>query len=338
MKTYSKLIIESSKYEEYINDYKESDSVSGNEKKALAEKYHTSPKIKDIQKAILFKMRDERHTRTEFRDEDITNFSRLDFPERDFEKYLAEEPIEFVRFYADHYLQMLKKKHLDRLIGQKLNGYNTSISDRYHIKRYTTILNYLTVNDKSAEEKAKDKADKERAEMMKQNLIGKLQEQLVDFKNRIINLAKAQAKKTYEAAPSIIEKHTNAIKKIESSIEGKSYFSTRKEYAEIQEHKKAMSKYKMILVKFKSLDEYVTYCEEEAIKEFDHNVEAIAERVREKGLEIEKIECTHVTDDPKFIEMMISDGSRKLYCRSIIAAEYSEKVSVHFRFIITERK
>lgn len=335
MKDLKSFIVES--LNNLVNDYEKSEYASGNEKKQLAEKYGCANKIKDIQKAILLKMREERHTRKEFNNDDIKYFIRLDFPEKDLEKYLDEEPIEFVRFYADNCLQFLKKKHLDKMIGQKLNSYNTSISDRYHIKRYTTILNYLTVNDKSAEEKAKDKADKERAEMMKQNLIGKLQEQLDDFKNRIINLAKAQAKKTYEVAPSIIEKHTNAIKEIESSIEGNSYFSTRKEYAEIQKHKKAMSKYKMILARFKSLNEYVTYCEEEAINEFDHNVEAIAERVRKKGLQIEKIECTHVTDDPKFIEMMITDGTRKLYCRSIIAAEYSEKVSVHFRFIITER-
>jgi hypothetical protein len=83
---------------EYIKDYENADSANGNEKKALAAEYGTGNKIKDIQKAILLKMREERHTRKEFDTTDTTNFYRLDFPDRDLKKYLSEEPIEFVRF------------------------------------------------------------------------------------------------------------------------------------------------------------------------------------------------------------------------------------------------
>ena len=64
----------------YIKDYERVDSLTGNEKKELANEYGVSNKIKDIQKAILLKMREERKTRKEFTNEDITNFTRLDFP------------------------------------------------------------------------------------------------------------------------------------------------------------------------------------------------------------------------------------------------------------------
>ena len=57
-----------------------------------------------------------------------------------------------------------------------------------------------------------------------------------------------------------------------------------------------------------------------------------------KGLNIENVTCQDVFDDPKFIEMRITDGERSLWCRSILAAEYSDKMIPHFRFIITERK
>jgi hypothetical protein len=64
----------------------------------------------------------------------------------------------------------------------------------------------------------------------------------------------------------------------------------------------------------------------------------MADKIHDKGLNIENIECTNVHQDPKVIEMVITDGVKKLYCRSIIAAEYSDKMVTHFRFIITERK
>ena len=39
------------------------------------------------------------------------------------------------------------------------------------------------------------------------------------------------------------------------------------------------------------------------------------------------------------IDMWITDGSdRRIYARMIIAAEYSDKVSAHIRFIVTEKR
>mgnify|MGYP007115428130 CR=1 FL=1 len=57
---------------DYITDYENASSATGNEKKSLASEYGTSNKIKDIQYAILLKMREERHTRKEFDTTDIT--------------------------------------------------------------------------------------------------------------------------------------------------------------------------------------------------------------------------------------------------------------------------
>lgn len=327
-------------YEELKQDYANADGASGNEKKALSSKYGTANKVKDIQKAILLKMREERHTRKEFTNEDIINFTRLDFPEKKFYDELGEEPIEFVKFYADYYLQNLKKKRLDRMIGQKLNSYNTSISDRYMIKRYETILAYLTANDKTDEEKAKDKSDAERFEMIRKNLIEKISSELEDFKNKIIEMTKRFAKRKYDEAPKIIEKCTEEIKELEQALVGKSFYEyyKTKEYKRIETLRKTKSKEKMILSKYPTYKEYEESCVKEAINQFEHNVAAIADRVKEKGLNIENVTCKDVFDDPKFIEMRITDGERSLWCRSILAAEYSDKMIPHFRFIITERK
>lgn len=335
MKDLKTFIIES--LDNLVNDYEKSEYVSGNEKKQLAEKYGCSNKIKDIQKAILLKMRDERHTRKEFNDKDITYFSRLDFPERDFVKYLSEEPIEFVRFYADFYLNKLKAKKLDRMVGQKLNGYNSSIADRFMIKRYEAILTYLTENDKPLEEIAKDKAAKERAEMMMQNLVAKLQEELKDFKKKLLDFAKEFATKKYNNIPKLIEKYNNFIKEYETNNEGKSWSVRSKEYREVEKVIKERNKCKALITRYKTLKDYQDACIKEAEDQFNYNVNAIANRVSEKGLNIEQISCKNIFNDPKFIEMTITDGNKNLYCRSILAAEYSDKMIPHFRFIITEK-
>lgn len=327
-------------YEELKQDYTNSDGASGNEKKALSSKYGTANKVKDIQKAILLKMREERHTRKEFTNDDVINFTRLDFPEKKLYDELGEEPIEFVRFYADKLLETLKKKRLDKMIGQKRNSYNSSISDRYILKKYETILAYLTANDKTEEEKAKDKSDKERIEMIKKNLIEKISIELEGFKNKIIEMTKRFAKKKYDNAPKIIERCDKEISELEQTFNGKSFYSYYKtnEYKRIEELRKIKSKEKMILVKYPTYKEYEEACVNEAIRQFENNISAIADRVKEKGLNIENVTCQDIFDDPKFIEMRITDGERSLWCRSILAAEYSDKMIPHFRFIITERK
>ena len=64
----------------------------------------------------------------------------------------------------------------------------------------------------------------------------------------------------------------------------------------------------------------------------------MAEKIVERDFDYANITFSNMKRDPKGIEMMISDGVKKVYARSIIAAEYSEKVICHFRFILTDRK
>lgn len=42
-----------------------------------------------------------------------------------------------------------------------------------------------------------------------------------------------------------------------------------------------------------------------------------------------------MNNNPKFFEMTITDGNQSLHARSIWAAEYSENVTAHYRFIIS---
>lgn len=50
------------------------------------------------------------------------------------------------------------------------------------------------------------------------------------------------------------------------------------------------------------------------------------------------MKITRVASDPKFFDMMITDGEKNLHARSIFAAEFSVKMRPHFRFIITNAR
>jgi hypothetical protein len=321
---------------EYIKDYENADSATGNEKKALASEYGTGNKIKDIQKAILLKMRDERHNRKEYTNDDLIYFHRLDFPDRDREKYYAEEPIEFIRFVADKYLEDLKKRKLDKYIGLKSfgGGYSFSASQKYMIKRYQAILSYLNENDKTDDEKIQAKADKERLENIMELAINKLHEQLKDFKKQLMEQVKKQSNNRYDEAPQKLEKLKKSVEKYDNMeyrelMQGNNYKNREK-------LKHAIAQLNAILRMSKS--DFIKKNLEAAEDQYNSDVKTMADKIHDKGLNIEAIECTNVHQDPKVIEMVITDGVKKLYCRSIIAAEYSDKMVAHFRFIITERK
>lgn len=318
-----------------IADYNTAESATGVEKKELAAKYGTANKVKEIQHAILLGLRDERKTRKEFDIDDMRWFSRLDFPDRDLPKYLAEEPIEFVRFLATYYLEDLKKRKLDKYVTMtSFSGYSFSVSQKYMIKRYQTILSFLNENDKTDDEKMKAKADKERLENMMKLAVEKLHEQLKDFKKQLMDHVKNQAQRTYDKAPENLNKLLEAVKKYDNM----NYDELMRgyNYKEREGLKKRIGNLKAILRMTKT--EFVNKNLDAAESQYNSDVNTMADKIHDKGLDIENIECTHVTQDPKVIEMVITDGVKKLYCRSIIAAEYSDKMVAHFRFIITERK
>ena len=58
----------------------------------------------------------------------------------------------------------------------------------------------------------------------------------------------------------------------------------------------------------------------------------------EKEFEFSKIKVNSISNDPKLFELEVTDGNITLYARSIWAAEWSDKMIPHFRFIITNKR
>lgn len=68
---------------------------------------------------------------------------------------------------------------------------------------------------------------------------------------------------------------------------------------------------------------------------FKSDIMAIAEKVRRMNMEEAMLELLSIESDPKHYDITLTDGKKTVHARSIFAAEFSEKVSPHYRFIIT---
>lgn len=163
---------------------------------------------------------------------------------------------------------------------------------------YSIADKYILNRTKNFERYIKEHSIQYVEEMkIRNHIVEMLQNQMVDFKKRYLKSAELSAKFRYE----------NSFKN---------------------------EKLKYINIAY-TLDEYIKKEVESALRDFDYTVISLAARIMRKKLDYNKLQISNVYNDPKFFEMNITDGNIKLYARSIIAAEYSDKVSTHLRFIIT---
>ena len=65
------------------------------------------------------------------------------------------------------------------------------------------------------------------------------------------------------------------------------------------------------------------------------DIELVSDRVRKMKMDEKSIEVLSQQDDPKAFDMVLTDGQKQVRARSIYAAQFSEKVTPHYRFIIT---
>ena len=328
-----------------LNDY----SIENAEKKAMATKYGIqSRKAAEIEHAILVKAAEDRATRKSFTELDITMFKRLsNCPEiyGKMESFLQLEPEAFIKYMKDVYEEDIKSKGIEQYITWKpsdLKYARIKYGDKYTIKFYQFLLKYLEENGSSTKD-ARD-VRKEATDLV----LSKLNEQLKDFKKTLLDHAEEQALKHYDNIVENIDMWFEKDEECEKQLNdlrrqnGRSYrYWDTPEYKKVQETQK---RWHMMYVEGNfimnkwSKEEYGKYCREQAEKEYEMKKKTMAEKIVDRDFDYANIQFTNVKRDPKWIEMLITDGVKKVYARSIIAAEYSEKVTVHFRFILTDRK
>lgn len=305
--------------EEYLRDYTDVDYLENSEKIEVANKYGTnSKKKKDILNAIALYAREERKTRKEFDSDDITMFNRLDWSERNFINYISEESIEFQKYFLQYLLTVLKTIKVDKYIYAKnLNSYGLSSNAKMYIKRFQALDSHLKESDMSIEDKLKANE----ITTLKNSIKARLEENLQEFHDELINQSKEFAKRRY-----------NFIKNSKEELINNPNLDTNKAL------RTRFSKVSGFLAKFKTIESFIDECVKDAEADFNKNINLIVERVFDKELDVTNISCSSPIIDNNRINLVVTDGKKRLYCRAIIAAEFSAVMVPHVRFIVTEKK
>lgn len=323
-------------------DYEDAGWLTGQEKKDMIAKYNVdSKKAKDIQHAILVKLQELRKNRKDFDKQDLADFSHLSETDTQYYEELKKENDEFVKYLLDVYEEDMKSKKYKDLFKwvnlKSFSGLSFSPHEKWLIKRYQKIREELESRDPS-----KVKAKEEVAYSI-DVLVKKLGAELEDFKKEYLKKVDENAGIMYDKLPSVIKNLEEGLKKMKEDWEEK-----RKEiknymqrwYAEepIRKQEKKLAQKKAIIKMYKTKKSFIDACHTDAEKTFRGNVDALAHRIYDKKFDVDKIKVDNVKNDPKIFQLMISDGSKKLFCRSVLAAQFSDKMIPHFRFIMTDRK
>ena len=323
--------------EELRGDYDRAEYADNAEKKQLAAKYGiTSLKKDDIRKAILLQLREVRKVATDFSIEDVRDFFHQDPGILKIKESLKEESLEFVKYLKEHELAYLKKRGLDKWIGFPIgnNTWGLSYSDKDALKRYAKITEYIA----EATPRPRTKRDEDF-----DTLVRKFTDLLADYKKEYLNRVKDYARERYNVTlPDRLKDYRDRYKILkdeESKLDWrtdkdaykKNYDARRKVANKIETITKFFEKYK-------NLTDYVKDCEKTASEDFEGNIRTLSDRILKESLNVDKLVVKSVHDDPKVFNMKITDGTKNLYCRSILAAMFSVYMVPHYRFIITNRK
>lgn len=332
--------------EEMIEDYNIiSDSPDTVTKKNIASKYGLiSKKSDDIKKAILVVMRNERNNRHKYTDNDITWFRRLsDIPSRykTLCAWLDEESLEFVNFMRTYYEEKLKSKKskfgslFDLKNSAKGRDWNyvMTYADKYLIDTYNNLTQYIEEHDTT----------KILSKQEQQTIINSIKQKLIEntkeFHDEYIKRVENFANRYWDNLPSKIELSKKKYEEVKQLYDKEQDYSKSKVLrTKMEESFRTYNSYLIVSRKYSSKKDYVNKCKEDAETKYDVNITTISERINKQDFIITDIKVTDIHNDPKFYAMCVTDGVKKVYCRSIWAAEFSDKMVPHFRFIITNRK
>ena len=296
------------------------------DRKNLGVKYGVPAKSKDIQEKINSILKEIRSTQTEFDKDDMRDWFRLDPKVTKLGQYLDGESIAFVKMLQAYYESCAKRD-------------GNSIAGKYACNMFGKITAWLNEATKTDDQKAAEAELENNIE----KLVSKLSSELVDFKVRYFEKVHEAAGKRYKKILTDIKALKNQRLAIEARYEAarkekKGYHATLSIWSEKEKVDNKIGRLNAILRMYPTVEEFQKFTVEEATKQFEYNVRCLADRLLDKKFIIEKITVSNVKNDPKFVEMTITDGEKKLYCRSVLAAQFSEKMIPHFRFIMTERK
>lgn len=310
--------------EQIINAWHTVEWGFNSDRKAIAKEYgFDSAKTADLKKSLAIEMRNIRKDKTMFGDEDMTWFSRLDWTHKNLAEFLNMESVGFIAYFIG-----VMGNHYKRNIRNSIGKYTKKTLD---IANAVLAEKTKTADDRKADEDRKAKFD---------SLIERLNAELADFKADYMKCVEENAILRYKRIPSVIKSLDEKINERNEKLKATYHTSDNMYWTLVNDIRKLEGKrdrMKAILKMYPTRISFVRHCKMEAERIFKSNVIGVTSRIMEKKIDTDKLEIKNVTDDPKFFRMMITDGNVTLFCRSIIAAANSTKVTTHFRFIITEK-
>lgn len=338
-----------------IGDYEVLDNLPTKAvKMSIASEYGLeSAKTKEIQKAILEAMVAVRREKTSFSDSDIKWFNRLDVPStyKRAITYYERESLSFIEYLKENVKAKLVSRRLFNTDTNSVRNINMSAADKYLVTLYNNYSKYLTEHD--------PEEIKKNAMVVGENAIikGILLKDMKEFHDAYIERVILWANKYYKKLPELIANAKISVERTKNNYyeldhkccdlynSGNHKEAREMHIKECAPAKKAWEKATRgynglctIIKKYPTIEEYVYFQVHEAEKKYMADIDSIVERIKEKKFNVETLKITDVQNDPKFFEMIITDGEKKMFARSIWAAEFSEKVTAHYRFIITNCK
>jgi len=332
--------------EDMVADYEaiHNDGYDTTLKKTLAAKYGINTrKAKEIELAILDQLREYRKRATEFDETDMKMFHRYD---GSIKKLVVNEGTPFLFYMKDRYFERLEKRNLIKKIhltkGRDWN-YHMTGADKNMIDGYLAIV--AEIENRDTEKIATKRSEEELQDVITLALIAQTKE----FHDDFINDATKFAERTYDNAPNVVETCEIRLSELRQEREkvivrikaerGWRYYNDSEYLAidkRVNDCYKKLNNAKAILRKSKAT--FVKEIIDAAEDTFNRNITALALRIMKQDFDFDKLEVTSISTDPKYFELQITDGNNNLYARSIYAAEFSEKMVPHFRFIITNKR
>lgn len=332
---------------EMINDLKFIEGgPSMAEKKEMASKYKIdSKKAGEIANAILLQMRAYRFNAKEFNDDDVRYFHKLEVADK---VKFKEESTEFLLFLKDKYWKKMEEQKLTNKImyvNKRDWNYMMSGSQKYTIQLYLKCVEAIESRDENL---IKSKNEKE--EILKV-IIAKLVEQTKEFHDEYIESARKFAENAHKNAPKNAEKFLKLYEDLKKKADEFENKLREEKVSPMRRHhnpelnalrkqtEDAYSNYRTQRQIAKTpKKEFVDKIVDDTERAFNNNINNLADKIMSKEFDYSKLDVKRIAKDPKYFELEVTDGNNTLYARSIWAAEWSDKMVAHIRFIITNKR
>lgn len=175
-------------------------------------------------------------------------------------------------------------------------------------------------------------------------ILSTITEQLSGFKVNFLDLVRTNAEKAFRKIPARIESLRAKIQIInrqtqENSTKANpaapSWKANAPLYKEKHRHEDEIARCERAMIM--GIEAFVAKVMRDAEESFDDRVKSLSYKLDKKGFPSE-LTFSQIHCDPKLFDVIIAGNGKKVHARSILAAENSECMVPHFRFIVTDAK